>query len=138
MTEVKRVRLILLVEDDPFVAKLVKFKLEKNDFQVVAKERGREAVEWLSGNRPSLILLDLMLPDMSGYEVLEYVKGVSGLKDIPVIVLSSRGQKEEIDKCIALGAVEHILKPFKPEDLLIRIISILEGGGVEPVRKDYA
>ncbi|HHT9130941.1 MAG TPA: response regulator [Candidatus Tripitaka californicus] len=125
MTEVKKITQVLLVEDDPSVARLVQFKLEKNGFLVTIKDRGNEAILWLSSNRPSLILLDLMLPDISGYQVLEHVKGNPTLKDIPVIVLSSRGQKDEIDKCLALGAREHILKPFNPTELLDKIISIL-------------
>lgn len=125
MTEVKKIVQVLLVEDDPSVARLVQFKLEKNGFLVTIKDRGSEAIRWLSSNRPSLILLDLMLPDISGYQVLEHVKGSPALKDIPVIVLSSRGQKDEIDKCLALGAREHILKPFNPTELLDKIISIL-------------
>ena len=125
MTEVKKITQVLLVEDDPSVARLVQFKLEKNGLLVTIKDRGNEAIRWLSSNRPSLILLDLMLPDISGYQVLEHVKGIPALKDIPVIVLSSRGQKEEIDKCLALGAREHILKPFNPTELLDKIIAIL-------------
>lgn len=119
-------REILIVEDDPAVAKLVKFKLEKNGFNVTVKDRGHEALLWLASNRPSLILLDLMLPDISGYQVLEQIKSNNALKDIPVIVLTSRGQKDEIDKCLALGAREHILKPFNPTELLNRITSILD------------
>ncbi len=125
MTEVKKIVQVLLVEDDPSVARLVQFKLEKNGFLVTIKDRGSEAIHWLSSNKPSLVLLDLMLPDISGYQVLEHVKGNPALKDIPVIVLSSRGQKDEIDKCLALGAREHILKPFNPTELLDKIISIL-------------
>jgi two-component system phosphate regulon response regulator PhoB len=126
MTEVKKPREILVVDDDVPVGRLVQFKLEKNGFCVTVKERGNEALLWLSSNRPALILLDLMLPDMSGYQVLEQIKAHSALKDIPVIILSSRGQKEEIDKCLALGAAEHILKPFNPTELLNRVISILD------------
>ena len=125
MTEIKKTVQILLVEDELDIARLVQFKLEKNGFRVVLKDRGNEAIRWLSSNRPSLILLDLMLPDISGYQVLEQVKSNVALKDIPVIILSSRGQKEEIDKCLALGAREHILKPFNPTELLNRIISVL-------------
>ncbi len=125
MTEVKKKIHVLLVEDDPSVARLVQFKLEKNGFEVTIKGLGGEALKWLSSNKPSLILLDLMLPDISGYQVLEQVKVDKTLKDIPVIILSSRGQKEEVDKCLALGAREHILKPFNPTDLLNRILSVL-------------
>ncbi|HHT9120217.1 MAG TPA: response regulator transcription factor [Candidatus Hypogeohydataceae bacterium YC41] len=126
MTEITKKKQVLLVEDELDIARLVEFKLEKNGIEVVHKDRGNDALTWLSNNRPCLILLDLMLPDISGYQVLEQVKRNPTLKDIPVIILSSRGQKDEIDRCLALGALEHILKPFNPTDLLNRVNSILD------------
>lgn len=116
---------ILLVEDDAAIAKLVRFKLENNGFKVTTVRNGKEALNWLKGNRPELVLLDVMMPVMSGVETLEHMKDDETLKDIPVIMLSSKGQKAEIDRCLYLGAADYIVKPFSPADLLKRIHAVL-------------
>lgn len=116
---------ILLVEDDDAIAKLVRFKLEKNGFQVTRATNGKEALNWLKENRPALVLLDVMMPEMDGIETLEHIKGDETLRDIPVIMLSSKGQKTEIDRCLFLGAADYIVKPFKPAELVKRIRAVI-------------
>ncbi len=116
---------ILLVEDDAAIAKLVRFKLENNGFKVTTATNGRKALDWLKENRPDLVLLDVMMPEMDGIETLEHMKGDETLRDIPVIMLSSKGQKTEIERCLFLGVDEYIVKPFSPAELLKRIRAVI-------------
>ncbi len=117
---------ILLVEDDAAIAKLVMFKLEKNGFKVTRATNGKEALNWLKENRPALVLLDVMMPEMDGIETLEHMKDDETLRDIPVIMLSSKGQKTEIERCLFLGADEYIVKPFSPAELVKRIRAVID------------
>lgn len=117
---------ILLVEDDAAIAKLVSFKLERSGFKVTLAKNGREALDWLRENRPDLVLLDVMMPEMDGVETLECIKNDETLRDIPVIMLSSKGQKAEIERCLFLGAADYIVKPFSPTDLVNRIRAVMD------------
>lgn len=117
---------VLLVEDDVAIAKLVRFKLERSGFRVTQANNGREALDWLRDNRPDLILLDVMMPEMDGVETLECIKNDDALKAIPVIMLSSKGQKAEIKRCLLLGAADYIVKPFSPADLVKRIRAVID------------
>lgn len=116
---------ILLVEDDAAIAKLVRFKLENNGFKVTTVSNGRDALDWLKENRPDLALLDVMMPEMDGVETLARMKDDEALRDIPVIMLSSKGQKTEIERCLFLGAADYIVKPFSPAELLRRIRAVI-------------
>lgn len=117
---------ILLAEDEDTIARLVQFKLEKSGFEVTSVRNGREALEQLRENRPDLILLDVMMPEINGIEVLERIKRDDALKDVPVIMLSARGQKADIERCLSSGAVDYILKPFAPSELVKRINTFID------------
>ena len=116
---------IVLAEDEPQTAKLVEFKLRKEGYQVTWKENGEEALEAIKREKPDLILLDVMMPVMDGYEVLRQVKENEGLKDIPVIMLTARAQERDVVKGIDSGAEDYITKPFHPAELLARVKRIL-------------
>ena len=116
---------IVLAEDEPQIARLVEFKLKKEGYQVTWKENGEEALEAIKADRPDLILLDVMMPVMDGYEVLRRVKKDENLKSIPVIMLTARAQERDVVKGIDLGAEDHITKPFHPAELLARVKRIL-------------
>jgi len=116
---------IVLAEDEPQIAKLVEFKLMKEGYQVTWKENGEEALEAIKRERPDLILLDIMMPVMDGYEVLRQIKEDEKLRDIPVIMLTARAQERDVVKGIDSGAEDYIIKPFHPAELLSRVKRIL-------------
>ena len=116
---------IVLAEDEPQIARLVEFKLKKEGYQIVWKENGEEALKAIKADRPDLILLDVMMPVMDGYEVLRRVKEDENLKSIPVVMLTARAQERDVVKGIDLGAEDYITKPFHPAELLARVKRIL-------------
>ena len=102
---------ILIVEDDRFLREIAGQKLEAEGFVVKSATTGKEALGLLeTGPRPDIIVLDLILPGMSGYEILESIKKQERLKDIPVLILSNLGQEEDIDKAKKLGATDYLVK----------------------------
>lgn len=101
---------ILSIEDDAFLSSLVSSKLIEAGFSVITAGTGKEGIAKATTERPNLILLDIMLPDMGGFEILENLKGNALTKDIPVIILSNLGGREEIEKGVALGAVSYLIK----------------------------
>jgi len=116
---------IVLAEDEPQIAKLVEFKLKKEGYQVTWKKNGEESLKAIKEEKPDLILLDVMMPVMDGYEVLRQVKEDEQLRDIPVIMLTARAQERDVVKGIDSGVENYITKPFHPAELLARVKRIL-------------
>ena len=102
---------IFIVEDDKFLREIAAQKLETEGFKLASATTGNEALEYLEKNpRPDIVLLDLILPGMSGFEVLASIKANPVLKDIPVLILSNLGQEEDIEKAKKLGARDYLVK----------------------------
>lgn len=116
---------IVLAEDEPQIARLIEFKLKKEGYSVTWKENGEEALKAIKADKPDLILLDIMMPVMDGYEVLRRLKEDENLKSIPVIMLTARAQEKDVVKGIDMGAEDYITKPFHPAELLARVKRIL-------------
>lgn len=117
---------ILIIEDDKFLRELIIQKVSKEGYEAVGALDGEEGMKMAGKERPDLILLDLILPTMDGFEVLAKLKGEASTKDIPVIVLSNLGQKEDIDKGIKLGAKDYMIKAhFTPGEIIEKIKSIV-------------
>lgn len=105
---------ILIAEDDKFLIKVYETKLKKEKMNVVMAYNGKEAVEKAKEHKPSVILLDLIMPVMNGFEALENLKKDPELKAIPVIILSNLGQENDIKKGKELGAIDFIVKANTP------------------------
>ncbi len=116
---------ILVVEDDPSVQSVVCFKLKSSGFDVIKAENGEEALEQLNKTRVDLVLVDLMMPVMSGKEFLVTIKKRARMKDIPVIILTGKTLEKEVIEGLALGADDYIKKPFSPAELMARIHNVL-------------
>lgn len=101
---------ILSIEDDAFLSGLVSGKLVENGFSVLTAATGTAGITMAQKEHPALILLDLMLPDIGGFEILEKLKADPTTKDIPVIILSNLGGREEMEKGVALGASSYLIK----------------------------
>ena len=118
---------ILIVEDDRFLRELITQKVGAEGYEVVGATDGEEGLRVAGEENPDLILLDLILPAMDGFEVLRQLKGAAATKDIPVIILSNLGQKEDIDKCMQLGAIDYMIKAhFTPGEIAEKIKSIVK------------
>jgi len=118
---------IVYIEDDPNTIHLVKLILGKGGFTVTGVNTGIEGIEAIKANRPDVVLLDLMMPDMDGWEVYQMLRSDEQTKDIPVIVITARTQS--IDKVMGLHIAkvdDYITKPFSPNDLLKRVKQVLE------------
>jgi two-component system phosphate regulon response regulator PhoB len=116
---------VLVVDDEPDIVALVAYHLAKSGYRVSTASSGPEALALARGDRPSLIVLDLMLPGMSGFEVLEQLRAADGTKDVAVLMLTAR--REEIDRIrgLTLGADDYLTKPFSPQELVLRVGAIL-------------
>ena len=117
---------ILIIEDDPFLSEMYMAKFSQSDFQVEVATDGKKGLEKIKTSEPDLILLDIVLPKMDGFEILKKVKEDSQLKKIPVILLTNLGQKNEVEKGLALGADEYIIKAhFTPTAVVTKVKEIL-------------
>ena len=117
---------VLVVDDDDANRQLLKLTLEMEGHTVVLAKGGQEALDLLREHKIDVILLDLMMPDMDGYEVLCRLKADSGLQSIPVIVVSALSQMDSVARCIELGAEDYLTKPYKSVLLLTRVDAGLE------------
>lgn len=117
---------VLLVEDDPFLSNLLKVRLQKENVDVVLVRDGEEALKKIEENKPGLVLLDLILPKKSGFEILEKISTDPQLKDMPVIILSNLGQTSDIQRGKELGAIEYYVKAkISIDDLVGKIKTFL-------------
>ncbi len=118
--------LILVVDDEVDILTLLEYNLERAGFRVAKAKEGPEAMELATKRRPDLIVLDIMLPDMEGTEVLKRLKQSGETRHVPVIMLTAKG--EEVDRIVGLelGAEDYITKPFSPRELILRIKTILK------------
>jgi DNA-binding response OmpR family regulator len=117
---------ILIAEDERDIRELVNFSLQFGGFTVVQAANGAEAVELAQKERPDLILMDVRMPKMTGYEACRQMKSMPDLSDIPVVFLSAKGQESEIQTGLESGAEEYILKPFAPDELVKQVQAVID------------
>ncbi|HEY1958356.1 MAG TPA: response regulator [Polyangiaceae bacterium] len=124
---------ILIVEDEVDIRDVVAFNLRQAGHAVIVATRGRQALDKLA-EKPALVILDLMLPDMSGIEICKTIKHTPQTANIPVLMLTARG--EEIDRVVGfeVGADDYIVKPFSMRELLLRVGAILRRAGAAPAK----
>jgi two-component system, OmpR family, alkaline phosphatase synthesis response regulator PhoP len=116
---------VLIVDDEPGVVKMIRYLLEKNSFAVVTATEGEEGTKLAELEKPDLILMDIMMPVIDGNEATRRLKENEATKSIPVIMLSALGQEGDVAKSLELGAIDYIVKPFHPQELLERIKKLL-------------
>ena len=128
---------ILVVDDEEHILELIKFNLEKNGYKVITSTNGIEALELVRKELPQLLLLDLMLPGMDGYDVCKEIRKDNSISSTPIIMLSAKG--EELDKILGLelGADDYITKPFSVRELLARVKAMLRRTTIQIIDKTY-
>ncbi len=114
---------VLVIEDDRKIARIVRVYLEEAGFRVVHVENGKDVIESALKDIPLLVILDLMLPDMSGEEIIQELKEIG---DFPIIMLTSKSSEEERIAGFALGADDYVTKPFSPRELVYRVKAVLK------------
>lgn len=116
---------ILVVEDERDIAALISYHLTRDGFRVRTVESGSEALESMAAERPDLVLLDLMLPVLSGFDVLAEMRRQPELRDVPIIVLTARREEADRIRGLELGADDYLTKPFSPRELVLRVAAVL-------------
>lgn len=116
---------ILAVDDEEDIVELVRYNLEREGYETLSAFSGKEALEIISKKRPDLIVLDLMLPDIDGLEITRRLKRDDNLKDIPIVMLTAKGEEADVVVGLELGADDYIVKPFSPRILVARVRSVI-------------
>ncbi len=117
---------ITVVEDDKFLRELITQKLSKEGYDISEAVDGEKGIETIKDEKPDLILLDLILPGIDGFEVLARIKSDPGISEIPVIILSNLGQKDDIERGLKMGAKDYLIKAhFTPEEIIKKINTVL-------------
>jgi len=117
---------ILIIEDDVFIMDMYETKFKMAGFEVLRAENGDKGIKVARKEKPDLIVLDIVMPQMDGLEVLKVTKGDSELKDIPVVLLTNLGQRENIEEGLKLGADDYIIKAhFTPDEVVGKVKKVL-------------
>ena len=136
MTEPTPQARILVVDDEPDIVALVVYHLAKDGYRVSSAASGTEALATARRERPALIVLDLMLPGLSGFEVLEQLRADADTASIAVLLLTARKEEPDRIKGLSLGADDYLTKPFSPQELVLRVRAILRRSAAAPVAGD--
>ena len=119
---------ILIIEDEKILLNLLEQKLKQEGYEVLTATDGKKGLEEMKMLKPDLVLLDIVMPKMGGFEVMEEMAKEENLKEIPVIIISNSGQPVEIDKARALGAKDWLIKTeFDPKEVVEKVRNQLEG-----------
>jgi DNA-binding response OmpR family regulator len=119
---------VLIVEDDRYISKMYQLKLSLDGMETAVAENGRIGVEKIKEFKPDVVLLDILMPEMDGFEVLKTVKSDPETKDIPILILSNLGQEDHIEKGLSLGAIGYIVKSqYTPSKVVEKIKEACEG-----------
>jgi two-component system, OmpR family, phosphate regulon response regulator PhoB len=113
--------LIFVVDDDPDVRELVEYKLLQQGFDVQSASDGQEALREVPGAMASLLLLDVMMPGLSGFDVLARLRTAAATRALPIIMLTAKAEPADVERGLALGANDYMIKPFSPRELMNRI-----------------
>ena len=118
---------ILTIDDNADIRDLIAFVLRRENYEVTTASNGLEGVEAIKATKPDLIILDVVMPEFSGYDVLDAVRSDknSKIRDIPVLMITSKSTTDDIDQALELGATSYIIKPFRPAKLIEKVHSLL-------------
>lgn len=123
----EQINCVFLVEDDTFLCNIYQKKFEMEGFKVITADNGEKGLAEIKKKKPDVVLLDILLPKLDGFAVLSKLKADADTKDIPVILLTNLGQKDDVDKGIEAGAVDYLIKAhFKPSEVVEKVRKVLK------------
>ncbi len=126
---------ILVVDDEPTIVRLMEFILARQGHEMMVAVNGEEALEKIRAHAPDLVLLDIMMPRIDGYEVARAVRADPATASLPIIMLSAKAQEEDIRRGVGIGVDEYITKPFSPEHLVHVVAGYLSRLNKDPNEK---
>ena len=121
---------VLVVEDEPDIAALVAYQLAHAGYGVRTAADGREALRFVETDPPDIMVLDLLLPEMSGFDVLKEIRETEETQQLPVVILTARGEEQDRVRGFELGADDYLVKPFSPRELVLRVEAVVRRSGV--------
>jgi two-component system phosphate regulon response regulator PhoB len=127
---------ILVIEDEEDILELIRYNLDREGYQVVCAESGEKGLEIARRQRPDLLLLDLMLPGLDGLEVCKRLKTDGAVANLPIVMVTARGEEADVVTGLELGAEDYVTKPFNPRVLIARIRAVLRRRREIPVDDD--
>lgn len=116
---------VLVVDDDPYILMSLEFLMKKSGYEVLIARNGTEALDHIRTHHPHLVLLDIMMPDVDGYEICRIIRSSKELSDIKVIFLSAKTTEDAIQKGLAAGADKYMTKPFSTKQLVAEVKELL-------------
>ncbi len=122
---------ILVIEDDSDIVEIIQYNFEREGYRVITAANGEKGLELAKGRRPALIILDLMLPGLDGIEVCKRLRGQNDTRNIPIVMLTAKGEETDIVLGLGVGADDYVTKPFSPKELLARITAVLRRGDLK-------
>lgn len=122
---------VLVVDDEPNIVLSLEFLMQQAGFEVSTALDGESALAWVSENSPDLVLLDISLPGISGFEVLEQLRSQAAFKRLPIVMLTAHGREVEREKGLALGADDYITKPFSTRQLVEKVQALLNESAIK-------
>lgn len=117
---------ILIIEDEPYIAKLIKINLELDGYETRIAENGKQGLELVEEEKPDLIVLDIMLPFIDGWEIARRLRSSSKYKDLPILALTAKAQDLDINRGYSLGIDAYVTKPFEPRHFLDLVKKFLQ------------
>lgn len=116
---------ILIVDDEPNIVMTLEYTFKKQDFEVYIARDGKEALHILENNFPDVVLLDIMMPNVDGYQTLQYIKNQDSLKQTKVVFLTAKNKASDIEKGLKLGADKYLTKPFSLKKIVSEVLELL-------------
>jgi CheY-like chemotaxis protein len=123
---------VLIVDDDPAIRRLIELTLRKGGYRYSLAANGLRAIELMEAEPPDVVVCDLMMPEVDGFQLLMMVKGAPTLARIPVIIITAGGQQHQVERALKLGAAACLFKPFSTHEFLSTIQKALDSAGHEP------
>lgn len=115
---------IVIIDDEPYALRAMSYLLAREGYEVVTASNGEEGLQRVQELRPPLVFLDIMMPQLDGYEVCQRIRGDSSLNDTYIVMLSAKGQQVDRERGLAEGANEYMTKPFSPREIVKRLAEI--------------
>lgn len=117
---------VLIVEDEVILLEILKIRLEKENFSIVTAESAKDGIIKAMAEKPDLLLVDIMMPEMDGVEMIKIIHSTSDFKHVPIIVISALGRESDIKRAMDAGAEDYIVKPYTFDDLIKRMRKLLK------------